>query len=55
MQTTEQRLVCVECGTVTHDGCGWRALLTTGDEEAVDNDEVAVYCSECAAREFDEP
>jgi hypothetical protein len=43
---------CIECGVTSDDGLGWRALLTAGDEEAEDNDEVAVYCPECAAREF---
>jgi hypothetical protein len=32
---------------------GWRALLTVGDEDAEDAEEVAVYCPACAAREFD--
>ena len=32
---------------------GWRALFTVGDEDAKDvAEEVAVYCPECAAREF---
>jgi hypothetical protein len=41
-------LRCVECATETTDGVGWRALLTIDDE-------IAVYCPECAAREFDGP
>jgi len=31
---------------------GWRGVLTVGDEDADDDEEVAVYCPECAAREF---
>jgi hypothetical protein len=34
---------------------GWRALLTVGDEDAEDEEQVAVYCPECAAREFGGP
>jgi hypothetical protein len=45
-------LRCVECVAETTDALGWRALLTAGDEEAEDNDEVAVYLPKCAAREF---
>ena len=33
---------------------GWRAYLT-GDEDAEDAEEVAVYCPACAAREFGGP
>jgi hypothetical protein len=33
----------VECAASTTDGIGWRALLTAGDEEAEDNDQVAIY------------
>lgn len=41
------RLVCVECGGTSEGGArGWRALLTVDDE-------VATYCPDCAAREFD--
>ena len=43
----------VECGRIAPPGAvGWRALLTVGDEDAEDIEEVAVYCPECAAREF---
>jgi hypothetical protein len=41
------RLQCVECGRVSReDERGWTARLT--------DDEVAVYCPECAEREFGE-
>jgi hypothetical protein len=43
----EPILVCVECGRVsTARASGWRALVA-------DEDEVAIYCPGCAAREFD--
>jgi len=45
-------LRCVECAAETTDGLGWRAFLTVGDEDAEDEEQVAVYCSECAEREF---
>jgi hypothetical protein len=44
----DERLVCVECGRRSAPGAyGWRAVLAGfgGDEE------VGVYCPECAARE----
>jgi hypothetical protein len=44
----EQRvasLVCLECGGESDEGAGWRAYL--------DEDELLIYCSDCAAREFD--
>ena len=44
----EQRvasLVCLECGDESDEAAaGWRAYL--------DEDELLVYCSDCAAREF---
>jgi Zn finger protein HypA/HybF involved in hydrogenase expression len=46
-------LRCDECGAVSADGRGWRALLTVGPEEAEDEDDVAVLCPDCASREFD--
>ena len=51
-EQTEHVLVCVECGIVTEDGAGWQAYLTVGDEDAEHVEQVAVYCPECAAREF---
>jgi hypothetical protein len=39
-------LVCLECRVESESARGWRAYL---DEEAC----LLVYCSECAAREFD--
>jgi hypothetical protein len=46
------RLVCVECGTFSADGRGWRGLLAVGDEDAEDVEEVVPSCAE---REFDGP
>ena len=43
----EQRvatLVCLECGDESDDAPGWRAYL--------DEDDVLVYCEDCAVREF---
>jgi hypothetical protein len=43
----EQRvasLVCLECGDESDEAVGWRAY--------VDEDELLVYCSDCADREF---
>lgn len=43
----EQRvaaLVCLECGDESDDAAGWRAYR--------DEDELLIYCSDCAAREF---
>ena len=39
-----ETLRCTKCGTVSADGRGWRALLTVGDEDAEDVDEVAAFC-----------
>jgi hypothetical protein len=40
--------VCVECGLRPEgDARGWRAFLT-------DDDQAALYCRECAEREFGE-
>ena len=38
-------LECVECAARSEDGRGWRAVLTIDDE-------VGIYCPECAEREF---
>lgn len=41
-------LECVECGEISEGSArGWRALLTVDDE-------IAVYCGDCAAEEFGE-
>ena len=43
----EQRvaaLVCLECGDESDEAVGWRAYI--------DEDELLVYCSDCADREF---
>jgi hypothetical protein len=45
-------LVCTECDATSTNGVGWRGVLTVGDEEAEEIEEVAVYCPVCAAREF---
>jgi hypothetical protein len=43
-------LTCVECGREqAPDEGGWRALLTTDEDEPA---EAVVYCTSCAAREF---
>ena len=45
----EQQLVatleCLECGEESDDARGWRAYL--------DEQELLVYCGDCASREFD--
>jgi hypothetical protein len=42
----ELELVCVECGAVSMFGAkGWRGYHTCDDE-------AAMFCPECAAREF---
>jgi hypothetical protein len=51
-EQSAETLRCVECGARSTDGIGWRALLTAGDEEAEDHDEVAISCPQCAGREF---
>lgn len=52
-EVTEELLVCVECGIeAPPDARGWRAGLTVGDEGAEEVEGVAVFCPECAAREF---
>jgi hypothetical protein len=38
-------LVCVECGAESEAGEGWKAYLTADAEPAV-------YCPDCAEREF---
>jgi hypothetical protein len=45
-------LRCDECGDTTTDGTGWKAALAVGGEDAEDVQEVAVFCPECAEREF---
>jgi hypothetical protein len=45
----EQQLVatleCLECGEESDEARGWRAYL--------DEQELLVYCGDCASREFD--
>ena len=44
----EQRVVtltCLECGDESDEARGWRAY--------VDDEDLLVYCGDCAAREFD--
>jgi hypothetical protein len=50
----EQTQDVLTCVAVTEDATGWKAMLAVGNEDAEDVEEVAVYCSECAAREFDD-
>ena len=38
-------LVCLECADESDEAAGWRAYR--------DEDELLVYCADCAAREFD--
>jgi hypothetical protein len=46
---TTHALVCVECAAeAPPGGVGWRAMLTVGDEDAEDAEDVAVYCPACA-------
>jgi hypothetical protein len=42
-------LVCVECGETASDddARGWRTYLTSDEPE-----DVAIYCQDCAEREF---
>lgn len=43
----EYKLHCAECGSINEgDAERWRAYLD-------DEDHVAVFCPECASREFD--
>ncbi len=52
----QRGLVCAECGTTAPpDARSWQALLTVGNEDAEEIEDVAVYCPECAAREFGGP
>jgi hypothetical protein len=55
-EQTDRVLVCVECVAEAPPGAvGWRAMFTVGDEDAEDEEMVAVYCPECAEREFGGP
>jgi len=48
-----QTLRCAACGNeAAKDATGWRAVLTVGDEDEEEVEEVAVFCPECAEREF---
>jgi hypothetical protein len=44
-------LRCVECGTVSPDGQGWRAFVG-GELDPDDVAEVLVFCPDCAAAEI---
>ena len=44
-QQVEFVLECIECGERDDRGVGWRAYLDADDE-------VWIYCSDCAEREF---
>ena len=48
------RLTCVECAATSEDGTGWRAYPVGMDDEMDDEEMVAVYCPECAERQFSE-
>jgi hypothetical protein len=46
-----QTLVCEECGNESPpDALGWRACLLADEDGPLD--EVAMFCSVCALREF---
>lgn len=46
-QRAEPQLTCIECERESQGrALGWRALIA-------DDDEVAIYCPVCAAREFE--
>jgi hypothetical protein len=46
------KLVCVECGCpASGEAHGWQGHLVDLDENG--EDEVAFFCPNCAAREFD--
>lgn len=44
---SDRTLECIECGKTDQQTHGWKAHLTIDDN-------VAVYCPECADREFGE-
>ncbi len=45
-------LKCVECGREAGEiAPGWQAYLV-GDPEIEDDEEIVVYCPDCARREF---
>jgi hypothetical protein len=54
-------VVCEECGAFSRDAQGWRAMFYLTGVEVSDVsahaslEDVAVYCADCAAREFGEP
>lgn len=54
--TIRKVLSCVECGTTSEGGRGWKAYLAGAvDEDKEEEDAghlVALYCPECAEREF---
>jgi hypothetical protein len=50
-----QLLVCTRCGHIGNDFVrGWHALVVSDDDELpLRDDNVLVFCPDCAAREFD--
>jgi YgiT-type zinc finger domain-containing protein len=34
---------------------GWRAVLAVGDEDAEQDEAIAIFCPACGEREFDGP
>jgi hypothetical protein len=52
---SDDHLICVECRAIAPPEVpGWRAFLVGVHDELDDEETVAVYCPECAAREFGE-
>jgi Zn finger protein HypA/HybF involved in hydrogenase expression len=45
-------LRCVECATEAENGLGWRSYVVGVSDEIDDEEALAVYCPECAGREF---
>jgi hypothetical protein len=51
-----QSLTCEECGREAEtvgEALRWRAYLTAAIEEEGEGEGVAVYCPDCAQREFE--
>ena len=53
MEGLKAALECVECRKRPsyEDAAGWQAYLVN-DPDAKDDEEIVVYCPECARREF---
>jgi hypothetical protein len=45
-------LRCIECGTTSDRGFGWRAYVVRDPDQDDDAEAVAIYCDVCAEREF---